>query len=330
MHFAAAVTRYAAQSPKLARATMGRLTAWQLSLLAASLVCFALGASPAAVTTATSFAKRFAKRLSPLENIQDFQVQSLLMLVVYILQYLALGGVFEGTNPKHYLRPLPAGAPAAERAAAQAVVDKRREQVYHEMRAGVLSLVITVALAVLWMYVGEPRTAFYGFFEERAWSPWWALGGVAAYVASFDTWFYWSHLALHEIDWVWHSIHYFHHQYKEPSAFAQFAVHPVEAALQGPVGHFLVQLWFPVHPVQLAVMGFLSSAWAFAAHDGRWGDFNSHVRGGKGVGGGVAPAPRKRALQRAPPNPTPCRHHHSPIQPAVLPPLQGPRAQALL
>jgi sterol desaturase/sphingolipid hydroxylase (fatty acid hydroxylase superfamily) len=75
----------------------------------------------------------------------------------------------------------------------------------------------------------------------------------------------WMRLALHEIDWVWHSIHYFHHQYKEPSAFAQFAVHPVEAALQGPVGHFLVQLWFPVHPVQLAVMGFLSSAWAFAA-----------------------------------------------------------------
>ena len=59
-------------------------------------------------------------------------------------------------------------------------------------------------------------------------------------------------------------------------SFAQFAVHPIEAALQGPVGHFCVQLWFPVHPVQLAVMGFLSSAWAFAAHDGRGGDFNSH------------------------------------------------------
>ena len=54
-------------------------------------------------------------------------------------------------------------------------------------------------------------------------------------------------------------------------------MHPVEAALQGPVGHFCVQLWFPVHPVQLAVMGALSSAWAFAAHDGRAGDLNSHT-----------------------------------------------------
>lgn len=123
-------------------------------------------------------------------------------------------------------------------------------------------------------------------------------------------------MLLHESEFLWNNIHRFHHQYKEPSAcveapwqasarlrspslpspphppaspppnsltpppwlrsFAQFAVHPIEAALQGPVGHFCVQLWFPVHPVQLAVMGFLSSAWAFAAHDGRGGDFNSH------------------------------------------------------
>ena len=63
-----------------------------------------------------------------------------------------------------------------------------------------------------------------------------------------------SHWLLHNSNWAWERIHYYHHQYKEPSAFAQFAVHPVEAALQGPVGHFLVQLWFPVHPLQLAIM----------------------------------------------------------------------------
>ncbi len=66
------------------------------------------------------------------------------------------------------------------------------------------------------------------------------------------------------------------HTHTRACSFAQFAVHPIEAALQGPVGHFCVQLWFPVHPIQLALMGFLSSAWAFAAHDGRGGDFNSH------------------------------------------------------
>ena len=68
----------------------------------------------------------------------------------------------------------------------------------------------------------------------------------------------------------------YHHSYKEPSAFAQFSVHPLESVLQGPFGHFFVQLFFPVHPIQLALMGFLSSAWAFAAHDGRGLDINSH------------------------------------------------------
>ena len=245
---------------------MTRLSPFQLTLLAGSFISFALGAAPSAVRATLSL----ARRLQPLETLDDLKVQSVYMLVAYILQYLVLGGLFEGTNPKHYLQPLKPRASVAEVTQAKAVVAKRREQVHHEMRAGVLSLIITVLLATVWMYAFEPRTPYYGWFEDNKWSMAWGVGAVVAYVASFDTWFYWSHLVLHEVDGLWSTIHRFHHQYKEPSAFAQFAVHPVEAALQGPVGHFLVQLWFPVHPVQLALMGFLSSAWAFAAHDGRW------------------------------------------------------------
>jgi len=92
----------------------------------------------------------------------------------------------------------------------------------------------------------------------------------------FDTWFYWSHRWLHDFDFLWHNVHYIHHQFKEPSCFAQFAVHPIEAALQGPVGHYMGALFFPFHPAVHSVFGFLGSAWAIAAHDGRGGDFNSH------------------------------------------------------
>lgn len=143
--------------------------------------------------------------------------------------------------------------------------------------SGVLSLAITVVLAVFWMFAVEPHLYFFGYFVPHQWNPVWGLAGLVAYIISFDTWFFWSHYALHNSNFLWNHIHYFHHQYKKPTAFAQFAVHPIEAALQGPVGHFCVQLWFPVHPVQLALMGFISSAWAFAAHDGRWMDFNSHT-----------------------------------------------------
>jgi lathosterol oxidase len=138
------------------------------------------------------------------------------------------------------------------------------------VRSGLLSLAVTVAVAVAYMALLEPHTPYYGFFETHAWNWAWGVAGCVAYVAAFDTHFYWSHWLLHESEYLWNNIHYFHHGYKEPSAFAQFAVHPVEAFLQGPFGHFFVQLFFPVHPVQLAALGFLSSAYAFAAHDGRF------------------------------------------------------------
>ena len=44
------------------------------------------------------------------------------------------------------------------------------------------------------------------------------MGGLVAYVISFDTFFYYSHMMLHEVDFLWYNIHYFHHSYKEPSA----------------------------------------------------------------------------------------------------------------
>uniref|UniRef100_A0A6B2LGA4 Fatty acid hydroxylase domain-containing protein n=1 Tax=Arcella intermedia TaxID=1963864 RepID=A0A6B2LGA4_9EUKA len=137
-------------------------------------------------------------------------------------------------------------------------------------------MLITVGLTMIWMFYIEPKTYFYAYFDTRPYNIWWFLGSVLAYMFWFDTWFFWSHRWLHDFDILWNKVHYIHHQFKEPSCFAQFSVHPVEAALQGPVGHYMATLFFPFHPVALAVFGFLSSAWAIAAHDGRAGDFNSH------------------------------------------------------
>jgi len=92
----------------------------------------------------------------------------------------------------------------------------------------------------------------------------------------FDTWFYWTHRWLHESEYIWVNVHCIHHQFRFPSAFGQDAVHPFEAIIQGPIGHFLPTVFFPMHPVALAVFGFLSSLFAIVAHDGRAGDVNSH------------------------------------------------------
>ena len=68
-----------------------------------------------------------------------------------------------------------------------------------------------------------------------------------------------------------------------PAAFAQDAAHPFEALLQGPAGHFMVTLFFPMHPVAHSLFGLLSSIFAIAAHDGREWDFNSYVPASRSV-----------------------------------------------
>ena len=228
-----------------------RISAGGWALYCVAVALLVVGGDARAVTAAT--------RLVALDSGWEVTVQAAIMLLAYIVQYLVLGGLFESSHPEGSLR----ASDPARRA-------RRAAQVAAEVGSGLLSLAVTVVLAVLYMALLEPRTPFYGFFETREWTWAWGLGGLVAYVAAFDTHFYFSHWLLHEVEWLWMNIHFFHHGYKEPSAFAQFAVHPIEAAIQGPFGHFFVQLFFPVHPIQLAAMGFLSSAYAFAAHDGRF------------------------------------------------------------
>jgi Delta7-sterol 5-desaturase len=63
----------------------------------------------------------------------------------------------------------------------------------------------------------------------------------------------------------------------EPTAFAQDAVHPFESILQGPMGHFLCTLVYPMNPLLISAIGFLTSIYALLAHDGRALDLNSHT-----------------------------------------------------
>jgi len=114
------------------------------------------------------------------------------------------------------------------------------------------------------------------FFETHQYNWKWFLGSVVAYVAVYDTWFYWTHRAIHEVSWFWFNVHYIHHEFKEPTPFAQFAVHPLEGFIHGPLAHQMVTFVFPVHPVALACFGLFGSVWALCAHDGRALDFNSH------------------------------------------------------
>ena len=143
-----------------------------------------------------------------LADVSDARLQSGVMLVVYLVQYALLGGIFEFTHPDGVL----SSTLSPERLAL------RRKQVRSEVATGVFSLVVTVLLAVLFMWKIEPHLWTYGFFETHEFTPAYAILGVVAYVVAFDTQFFWSHWILHESEFLWNSVHYYHHSYKEPSS----------------------------------------------------------------------------------------------------------------
>ena len=102
--------------------------------LLVSFALMVLGSSPS-----------LAKRLAPLENFEDLKLQSGIMLTVYVIQYLILGGLFEGTNPSGSLSTT----------LKPAFLALRRAQVSNEIKAGFLSLFVTILLSLGWMYVGS-------------------------------------------------------------------------------------------------------------------------------------------------------------------------------
>ena len=174
--------------------TRRSLTSVEYGLLGVSMASIVAGANGAVVHATANF----ARRLQPLDNLNDVAVQGGFMLVAYVIQYAVLGGLFEGTHPMGVLSST----------LKPEILARRRAQVWAEIFAGVMSLAVTVVLAIGWMYVGEPRTPYYGFFETNEWTWVWGVAGVFAYIASFDTYFYFSHLILHESEWLWHNVHF--------------------------------------------------------------------------------------------------------------------------
>lgn len=73
-------------------------------------------------------------------------------------------------------------------------------------------------------------------------------------------------------------IFHLYKQFYEPTAFAQDAVHPFEAILQGPMGHFFLSIFYPMNPLLISVLGYMTSVYALLAHDGRLLDLNDHQK----------------------------------------------------
>lgn len=99
---------------------------------------------------------------------------------------------------------------------------------------------------LLWAYV-EGRTAIYLDVDERG-VPY-LFASFALLMALHETYFYWTHRLLHLPGW-YRRVHWTHHESGNPTAWASFCFHPIEAVIQA-AALPLLAIYVPTHPAVL-------------------------------------------------------------------------------
>ena len=136
-----------------------------------------------------------------------------------------------------------------------------RREVLHSLRsmlifAAVIGLVIALARAGWTQIYLEPGA--------RGWVWFWLQ--IPAAIMIQDFYFYWMHRAVHD-DRLYKRVHETHHLSTNPSAFAAFAFHPIEAFLEIAVIILIVMI-IPMTPIAIAIYGVLGLIYNVYAHLG--------------------------------------------------------------
>jgi sterol desaturase/sphingolipid hydroxylase (fatty acid hydroxylase superfamily) len=110
----------------------------------------------------------------------------------------------------------------------------------------------------------EPYTTHYTKIEEYGWV--YFLGAFPLMFMIHDTYFYWTHRFMHHPK-VFRIFHLVHHQSTNPSPWAAYAFHPLEAIIEaGIIPVFLFTI--PIHNVHLPIFFLLSIIYNVYGHTG--------------------------------------------------------------
>ncbi|MBK7938035.1 MAG: sterol desaturase family protein [Lewinellaceae bacterium] len=107
--------------------------------------------------------------------------------------------------------------------------------------------------AAAWICLGTPLrdyTLFYSDIDQYGW--WWLAASIPLTLLVHDAYFYWIHRLMH-LPGLYRRIHLVHHKSVNPSPWAAYAFHPLEAVLEAGIIPLLL-FAMPLHPV---------SFWAF-------------------------------------------------------------------
>lgn len=115
---------------------------------------------------------------------------------------------------------------------------------WHDLRFSACSFFIFGAMDLTLLYLeGKGYTQLYFKVADYGWG--WIIASAALVLFLDDTFFYWSHRAMHHPK-LYRFFHKVHHESTDPSPLTSFAFHPSEAVIEQ-LMHFVLPFVMPLH-----------------------------------------------------------------------------------
>ena len=123
-------------------------------------------------------------------------------------------------------------------------------QLWQEVRYSLLTCLIFAAVGA-GVYWASQRgyTLIYTDISQYGW--WYLAGSTVAAILIHDTYFYWTHRLMH-LPALYRRVHRVHHLSHNPSPWAAFSFHPLEAVIEAGIVPLLVVI-LPLHPLALTL-----------------------------------------------------------------------------
>ena len=139
------------------------------------------------------------------------------------------------------------------------------KHIAREMKYSFLSLSIFAVVGTALFFLHQKGyTKMYFNFHEHSFA--YFLFSVVVFIVAHDTYFYFTHRAMH---WkkIYRYVHKVHHMSTDPTPWAAFAFHPLEAIVEVGIVPLMVFL-IPIHPLALFVWVLYQSAMNVMGHLG--------------------------------------------------------------
>lgn len=140
-----------------------------------------------------------------------------------------------------------------------------REQVRREIGWSMATSLVFAGVTLCVYFASKAGlTQIYRDVGDNGWAWFWL--SIPAMLLVHDFYFYWMHRLLHSKAWF-ERAHRTHHLSTNPSPFAAFAFHPIEAAFEALI-IFIIAFLMPVHAAALTIFAMLSLIYNVYGHLG--------------------------------------------------------------